>query len=76
MPPRRKFLFKNCVVGNNKFFPVLVLVPNGASFNILVKYSLEISKIKLLGKSKIMHNVCYTDNVKYSQAHGNSEPHV
>ena len=43
---------------------------------ILVKYSLDISKIKLLGKNKIMHNVCYTDNVKYSQAHGNSEPHV
>ena len=43
---------------------------------ILFKYSVEISKIKLLGKNRIMHNVCYTDNVNYSQAHGNSEPHV
>ncbi len=58
------------------FMLILMLVMMSIILVILVRYSLEISRIKLLGKSKIMHNVCYTDNVKYSQAHGNSEPHV
>jgi len=55
---------------------ILMLIMMTIIVVILFRYSVEISKIKLLGKSKIMHNVCYTDNVKYSQTHGNSEPHV
>ena len=58
------------------FILILMLIMMTIIVVILFRYSVEISKIKLLGKSKIMHNVCYTDNVKYSQTHGNSEPHV
>ena len=52
----------------------IMLTLLGITLLTIDKFSYEILRVKN-GKERVMHNVCYTDNVDVSQTHGNVEPH-
>ena len=54
----------------------LQLILLAITLGIIVRFSWVIGKRKIMKVHPVMHNKCYTDNLKIETTHGHSEPHI
>ena len=54
----------------------LQLILLSITLGVVIKFSWEIGKRKIMKIDPVMHNKCYTDAQRIEMTHGHSEPHI